>query len=162
MAAKRPTRPRTRSRSRTKADQEFVSEAEELLERMRLDLADLADGEAAGVEADPDLVNRLFRSAHSLKGLAGLFGFEPVHDLAHNLEDVLDALRLGRVPVGEPVVEVIERSATLFASLLQSVGDADALAASGEAVAELVVRIQALRSGQDGRRLVVPTALVKG
>ena len=81
---------RSQSRPGSKADQEFVSEAEEILERMRLDLADLGDQRAAGTEVDPDLVNRLFRSAHSLKGLAGLFGFEPIRDLAHHLEDVLD------------------------------------------------------------------------
>ena len=39
----------------------------------------------------------LFRSAHSLKGLAGLFGFDPIQDLAHRVEDMLDGLRLGRV-----------------------------------------------------------------
>ena len=43
---------------------------------------------------------RLFRSAHSLKGLAGMFGFEGVSELAHHLEDVLDGLRLGRLSPG--------------------------------------------------------------
>ena len=57
---------RTKNRPRSKAYREFVSEAEEILERMRGDLADLADQRAATQEADPDLVNRLFRSAHSL------------------------------------------------------------------------------------------------
>jgi two-component system chemotaxis sensor kinase CheA len=142
--AKRRTRSRTRSR--TKADQEFVSEAEEILERMRLDLADLADGEAAGGEADPELVNQLFRSAHSLKGLAGMFGFAPVHDLTHHLEDVLDAMRLGRVALGSDALEVIERTVALFASLLQNVGDAEALEASSGAVAELLERIERMRA----------------
>jgi two-component system chemotaxis sensor kinase CheA len=137
---------RTRSRARSKADQEFVSEAEEILERMRLDLADLTDVRAAGTEVDPDLVNRLFRSAHSLKGLAGLFGFEPVHELAHHLEDVLDGLRLGRVSLGSDAVEVIERTTALFASLLHSVGDAEAVAASSDTVAELLERIERVRS----------------
>jgi len=142
-------KPQARTRSRNKADQEFISEAEEILERMRLDLADLADGQASGVEVDPELVNRLFRSAHSLKGLAGLFGFEPVHDLAHQLEDVLDGLRLGRVSLGPVVVELIEHTVTLFASMLQNVGDADALAESAPAVAELLARIEQVRSLPD-------------
>ena len=63
------------SRSSSKADQEFVSEAEEIIERMRGDLADLADQRSAGQEVSPDLVNGLFRSAPSLKALAGVFGF---------------------------------------------------------------------------------------
>ena len=67
-------RKRTRSRAGSKAEQEFVSEAEEILERLRVDLADLDDQRTGGDEVDPDVINRLFRSAHSLKGLAGLFG----------------------------------------------------------------------------------------
>ena len=93
MAARRR---RTRKPARKAAEQEFISESEEILERMRQDLADIADGHAESSASDPELVNNLFRSAHSLKGLAGLFGFEPVHDLAHKLEDVLDALPLVR------------------------------------------------------------------
>ncbi len=51
---------RSRSRADRKAEQEFISEAEDILERMRGDLADLGDGLAADREVDPDLVNRLF------------------------------------------------------------------------------------------------------
>jgi two-component system chemotaxis sensor kinase CheA len=136
---------RSRSRAGSKAEQEFVSEAEEILERMRLDLADLGDQRAAGAEVDPELVNRLFRSAHSLKGLAGLFGLEPIHDLAHHLEDILDGLRLGRVALGSPAVEIIARAVSLFAGLLESVGDADALAAAAEPVAPFLADIEAAK-----------------
>ncbi len=146
MAARRR---RTRRPARKAADREFVSESEEILERMRQDLADIADGHAEGSATDPELVNRLFRSAHSLKGLAGLFGFELVQTLAHHLEDLLDGLRLGRVPVAAPALEVIERTVALFASLLQKVGDAEALAATGDAISELVDHIEALRRAPD-------------
>ncbi len=146
MAARRR---RTRKPARRGADQEFVSESEEILERMRQDLADIADGHAEGSATDPELVNNLFRSAHSLKGLAGLFGFELVQTLTHHLEDLLDALRLGRVPVAAPALEVIERTVALFASLLQTVGDPEALAATSDAISELVDHIEALRRGPD-------------
>jgi two-component system chemotaxis sensor kinase CheA len=131
-----------RTRANSKADKEFVSEAEEILERMRLDLADLSDQRAAGGEVDPDLVNRLFRSAHSLKGLAGLFGFDPVHDLAHHLEDVLDGLRLGRVTLTADVVDIVDRTVALFAHLLSAVGDGAAIEAMNESVQELVAEIE--------------------
>jgi chemotaxis protein histidine kinase CheA len=64
--------------------QEFVSEAEETLERMREDLSDLHEQRRAAAEVAPDLVNRVFRSAHSLKGLAGMFGLEAIGELAHH------------------------------------------------------------------------------
>ena len=64
--------------ARSKAHREFVSEAEEILERMREDLARLAERSGAGGEVDPELVNGLFRSAHSLKGLSGMFGLDGI------------------------------------------------------------------------------------
>jgi HPt (histidine-containing phosphotransfer) domain-containing protein len=69
VAAKKSSRKKTRP---SKAEREFVAEAEEILERMREDLAILSDQRASGSEVDPDHVNSIFRSAHSLKGLAGL------------------------------------------------------------------------------------------
>ena len=132
---------RTRSR-KTKAYREFVSEAEESLERMRGDLSDLADQRAGGGEVDPDLVNRLFRSAHSLKGLAGMFGLDGLSDLAHHLEDVLDGMRLGRVPLDSPATGLIEEAVGLFACQLGGLGDSKDAEDAG-ALAELVGRIDA-------------------
>ena len=112
---------------------------------MRQDLADLNEERAAGEDVDPDVVNRLFRSAHSLKGLAGLFGFDPIQDLAHRVEDILDGLRLGRVALALPVVALIDESVHLFASLLEQIGDEEALAAAAEPIGRLAERIQAAR-----------------
>ena len=77
---------RTSSGSRSKAHREFVSESEEILEQMREDLSQLADQRASDAEIDPELVNRLFRSAHSLKGLSGLFGFDAMNQAALDAE----------------------------------------------------------------------------
>lgn len=133
---------KSKSRSKSKADCEFVSEAEEILEAMRTDIADLGDQDRDGGEPDPEQVNRLFRSAHSLKALAGMFHFDPIQDLAHRLEDILDGLRLGRVSLGDRTLELIEASVHMFASLLGNVGDADALAASTDEIANLTRRIE--------------------
>ena len=108
---------------------------------MRDDLADVADRQAAGGEVDPDGVNRLFRSAHSLKALAGLFGFDPVGHLAHQLEDILDGLRLGRVAFDEASLGLIDDAVGVFASLLERVGDSTALEAMGDSIDRLSARI---------------------
>jgi two-component system chemotaxis sensor kinase CheA len=125
---------------RNGSEREFVSEAEDILETMRAAVADL--GDADGPEPDPQLVNRLFRAAHSLKALAGLFQFDPIQDLAHRLEDVLDGLRLGRVELSA-VLSPIDEAIGMFTKLLAAVGNAAAMARSEEAIADLVARIEA-------------------
>ncbi len=142
MAARRKT-----TRRRSKADREFVSEAEEILETMRSDLADLSDAAASGSGADPERVNALFRSAHSLKALAGLFRFEPIETLAHRLEDALDGLRLGRVGLDAALLLVIEEVVALFATLLERVGDADAIAGAADRIEALSARIAGASRG---------------
>jgi two-component system chemotaxis sensor kinase CheA len=146
--ARRPRKSRP-----SKTDREFISEAEEILDRMRQDVELLNEQRVAGEDVDPDLVNRLFRSAHSLKGLAGLFGFDPIQELAHRVEDILDGLRLGRVRVELAVVALIDEAVHLFASLLEQIGNADALASSAGPIAQLMARIEEAReepAGDDG------------
>jgi two-component system, chemotaxis family, sensor kinase CheA len=46
---------------------------------------------------EPDLLNAIFRGAHSLKGLAGMFGFSMISEVAHHAENLLDWLRMGKV-----------------------------------------------------------------
>lgn len=103
----------------SKDHHEFVAEAEEILERMFEDLAELHDqrhGEAGEVE--PDLVNQIFRSAHSLKGLAGMFGLDAISELSHRLEDILDGLRLGKVAFDSPAVDLLDDGVSLLATLM--------------------------------------------
>jgi len=141
---------RTRSRGRStesKAHREFVSEAEDLLERLRGDLSDMHEQRSGPGDIDPDLVNRIFRSAHSLKGLAGMFGLDGIGDLAHHLEDILDGLRLGRVSMDAPAVNLLDEIVQLFASLLQQVGTADYEQSATPLVNEMVSRIEAAMSG---------------
>ncbi|MGH0034348.1 MAG: chemotaxis protein CheW [Myxococcota bacterium] len=140
MAARR-TRSRGRS-TRSKAHREFVSEAEEILERLRADLSDMHEQRSGSGDADPDLVNRIFRSAHSLKGLAGMFGLDGIGDLAHHLEDILDGLRLGRVSMDAPAVDLLDDIVQLFASLLEQVGNAKFEEEATPQVAAMVARIE--------------------
>lgn len=94
----------------SQALKDFISETEEIVETLNLDLVTLADAIETG-DYDPDLINGIFRGAHSIKGLAGMFGFEDLSQLAHHMENLLDGLRLGKVPFTQPLIE------TLFACL---------------------------------------------
>ncbi len=90
----------------SQAIDDFLAEAEELLEKLNQDLAVLGDGAETG-QASPDLVNGIFRDAHSIKGLAGMFGFADVADLSHHLENLLDHLRLGKVALDHNLVDCL-------------------------------------------------------
>jgi len=127
---------------RRKEQREFVSEAEEILERMAEDLSDLQDQRGGDREVDPDLVNRIFRSAHSLKGLAGMFGLEAIGELAHHLEDILDGLRLGRIPTDSPAVALLDDGLALLGSMMNETQDAGVTGSEDlEAVRAFVARI---------------------
>jgi two-component system chemotaxis sensor kinase CheA len=148
-------RSRTKARSKTpskapsKADREFICEAEDILERMRDDLSSLAEQAVSG-EAQPELVNSLFRSAHSLKGLSGMFGLRGMSELAHHLEGMLDRLRLGRVCLGPAALGLFDESVNLIGEILGKVGDEAARSAAEEAIAELVGRIDEWGQEPDG------------
>jgi two-component system chemotaxis sensor kinase CheA len=131
----------TGKRNDRKAAQEFLSEAEEILERMRRDHAELEETWAEGSEPDPELVNRLFRSAHSLKGAAGMFGFETLGALAHHLEDVLDALRLGRLAGDSPAARLVGEAVALLGLLLEGLGESGSAGPADAATADLTRRI---------------------
>ena len=139
MAAKKNSGKKARP---SKADREFVAEAEEILERMREGLALLSEQRAGDREVDPNLVNSVFRAAHSLKGLAGLFGLEGMGGLAHHLEDILDSLRLGRMPLENPAFELLDEAVSLFTVLLQHIGDKSFEVEAEPLIVDLVSRIE--------------------
>ncbi len=99
---------------------EFVSEAQEINESLSRDLLRLA--ESRGQEADPDLVNRVFRAAHSLKGLAGMFGVGRIASLAHAAEDLLDGLRMGRVALDDALVDLLLEVVEAFQLMIAETG----------------------------------------
>lgn len=106
-----------------KAVKDFLAEAEEILDQLSLDLVSLSDC-ADGGECSPDLVNSVFRGAHSLKGLAGMFGFTDIAELGHHLENLLDALRLGKVELDQSVVSTLFESTELLGTLVRNAGEA--------------------------------------
>ena len=134
---------KSRKSARDKAQQEFVSEAEELLERMRDDLSALAEASAAGRETPAATLNQLFRSAHTLKGSAGMFGHELLAELAHHLEDILDRLRMGRAVLGRSGLALLDESVALAAATLEKVGRAESAEALADSITDLVGRIAA-------------------
>jgi two-component system chemotaxis sensor kinase CheA len=84
---------------------EFLVESEELLEAV--------DEGMIALEAAPDdteLLNRIFRALHTIKGTSGFLGFDPVIRVSHRAEDVLNALRRGELKLSRRIIDVLLRA----------------------------------------------------
>lgn len=108
-----------RSNDQDKARDEFFSEAQELVDGLSRDLLALDEVAKRG-EGDAELVNDVFRAVHTMKGLSGLFGATLMAGLSHELEDLLDDLRLGRIDLSEKVLDLLFQSVELYGRILAS------------------------------------------
>ena len=73
------------------------------------------------VEENPeekDVLNRLFRAVHTIKGSGAMFGFDKVVDFTHNLETVLDKVRDGILPITKDLIDLILKSKDHIKSIL--------------------------------------------
>jgi len=102
-----------------KARDEFFSEAQELIDGLGRDLLGLDEALKKG-EPEAELINDVFRAVHTLKGLSGLFGATRMAGLSHELEDVLDDLRLGRIELTSGVLDLLFQAVSLYGRLLSA------------------------------------------
>ncbi|MBI5587272.1 MAG: chemotaxis protein CheA [Deltaproteobacteria bacterium] len=103
---------------------EFLAEAEDILNSMGKDLLKLGKGVKAGI-IDPAVLNSIFRSAHTLKGMSGIFDFTDMFSLSHSLEDTLDLLRLGRTVLTDEVLDNVMAAHELLVRIVASKGTAN-------------------------------------
>ena len=97
----------------------FRDEAEELLQQIDADLLRLEEFVDSG-QADPEIVNSLFRALHTIKGSSGMLGFTEVQGLAHKLENLCDLLRKERMPLSEGSVEILFSGRDFLTDLVQA------------------------------------------
>jgi two-component system chemotaxis sensor kinase CheA len=98
--------------------QAFVEEATELMESFEQGLLELEKS-----PDDPEVLNRIFRAAHTIKGNSGMLGFTDIAHFTHTLEEVLDRMRKGRLRVTRDGMTLLLRALDLlklqFAALTQ-------------------------------------------
>lgn len=94
----------------------FFVESFEALDAMESALLKLAPG-----AADSETVNTIFRVAHSIKGGAGMFGFNDVASFTHTLETLLDELRAGRLAVTAPMCEGLLQSVDQIRAMMTAI-----------------------------------------
>ncbi|HXS18289.1 MAG TPA: Hpt domain-containing protein, partial [Polyangiaceae bacterium] len=85
---------------------DFLNEAQDIIEAFARNLLSIDAAHKRGV-SQPELINEAFREIHTLKGLSSLFGAKALSGLTHKLEDLLDGLRLGRIEISAPVLDVL-------------------------------------------------------
>jgi two-component system chemotaxis sensor kinase CheA len=96
--------------------QVFFEECFEGLDAMESGLLGLDTG-----DIDSEVINTIFRGAHSIKGGSGTFGFNDVADFTHVMETMLDEMRDGRRKVTQPAIDVLLRSVDCLRTMLISI-----------------------------------------
>jgi two-component system, chemotaxis family, sensor kinase CheA len=133
-----------------KAREEFFSEAQEIVDGLSRDLLALDDVSRRG-GSDAELVNDVFRAVHTLKGLSGLFGAAMMSGLSHELENLLDDLRLGRIELTPQVLDLLFQSVDLYGLILAAAkGDAPEPAAEVKALLAALGQVAQQKGGGGG------------
>lgn len=118
----------------------FMEEARDMLQQFEQALLALESN-----PQDDETLNAAFRAAHTIKGSSGLFGFQSVVHFTHEVEAVMDAMRVGGLEVNEVTIALLLRARDQIEAMLVDLaaGAADARAADDTLTAEL----RALRDG---------------
>ena len=121
----------------------FYEESFEGLDIMESELLALDVG-----EADTEVINTIFRAAHSIKGGSGTFGLNAVADYTHVMETLLDEMRAGKREVTQPAVDILLRSVDVLRSMLLSLKDNEEL--DNETISITHEELTALLNGSEG------------
>lgn len=111
---------------------DFLDESTGLLRQLNENLLQLDDWTKGGSSAAPskDLLNEMFRAAHSIKGLSGMLRLNDVNSLTHKVENIFDAARNGELTITAEVVDVVFRAVDRIEAmidLLRNAGGGDAV-----------------------------------
>lgn len=92
-----------------------------------------------------ELVNEIFRSAHTLKGMAATMGFEDIASLTHKMENVLDGIRNYKLKVTTEVIDIIFVAIEYLEDMVESIADGND---GKKDVTELVERLDMIEKGK--------------
>ncbi len=126
----------------------FVEESRENLQNLNTSLLEL--------ERDPgakQMLNDIFRVAHTLKGMSGTMGYTRMQKLTHVMEDVLDMLRTGRLQANSTIVDVLFQCLDALENYVNQV-----VASGNEGSEDYAGIIAALVGIRDGNAVPAPVA----
>ena len=98
--------------------QGFIEESLEHLADIETDLLAI---EEAGENIDEDLVNKVFRAAHSIKGGAGFMGLTGIQDLSHSMENVLGLIRSNKLIPNPEIINILLLGSDQLKSMIEDI-----------------------------------------
>lgn len=103
---------------------EFIKEVSDTLEAMEKELLEL--------EKNPDdmeLLNSIFRDAHTIKGSAAFLNFKYMRELTHKMENILDELRNGKMKATAEIIDILFKSSDCLKQMVNNIieGESDKL-----------------------------------
>ncbi|EJB26373.1 chemotaxis protein cheA [Helicobacter pylori NQ4216] len=123
--------------------EDFLIEAFEMNEQLDQDLVELEHN-----PEDLDLLNRIFRVAHTIKGSSSFLNLNILTHLTHNMEDILNRARKGEIKITPDIMDVVLRSIDLMKTLLVTIRDTGSDTNNGKEneIEEVVKKLQAITS----------------
>ena len=122
----------------------YREEATELLSELETSLLELEDN-----PTDSDLINRVFRAMHTIKGSGAMFGFDDIAHFTHEVETVFDQARNGKLLVSRPLLDLTLQARDHISSMLAaSSGGEPADEANGQ---RIIAGLQALLPRPEGQ-----------
>jgi len=122
---------------------DFLIEAEELIASLDTNLVTLES-----TPDDLDLLNEIFRAAHTVKGTSSFLGFEQVTSLTHKMEDILNKLRKAELKVTPEIMDILLQSVDLLKVLLENVRTRSSEAVN---IDDMIERLVAANVGEIGQ-----------
>lgn len=104
---------------------------------------------------DPELLNSVFRAAHTLKGGSGIVGFDSIRDITHHAEDLLDMLRSKKIEFKESMTEALFNAFDEVMNLVEAAEESGGIV---EADAQIVTEIIEVLNEQMDKTLEAPAA----
>jgi len=124
--------------------EDFLVEAFEMIEQLDQDLVEL--------ESNPDdleLLNKIFRVAHTIKGSGSFLNLDVLTRLTHHMEDILNKARKGELRITPEIMDVILESVDMMKALLENIRDEGTDVTDDIDIEPVVVKLDAISNGKN-------------
>jgi len=123
--------------------EDFLIEAFEMIEELDQDLVELESN-----PEDLDLLNKIFRVAHTIKGSGSFLNLDVLTRLTHHMEDILNKARKGELKITSDIMDVILESVDMMKALLENIRDTGTDVTDDIDIEPVVAKLDAISKGK--------------